>query len=153
MAAVGNSTIGVLLEYIVESTAGTRPTTGEWTRVPNVKDIPDIANEAGSIQVTPLEETYAHRYIPGLRDTGGVLAFVANNTDEVQTAWAGAVSAYGALTGGKTMWWRVTIPGVSNKFFFAGQPVANGLTGMGVDEAADLTLNVACEKVEGWAAA
>ena len=50
------STSGVLLKYAVESTAGTRPTTG-YTQVPNIKSIPDFNPEPESLEVTDLSDT------------------------------------------------------------------------------------------------
>lgn len=149
--AVGNRTLGVMLKYVVETTAGTKPSFSGATQIKGIKTIPDIGAEASAIDVTELEEKNFRQYIPGLKDTGGILSFTANNTDAVQTAWNTAVTAYNGLTGGKAMWWEVSIPNVTNKFYFTGQPVANGLTAMGVNEAADLTLNIACDKVSGWA--
>lgn len=140
------------LYYCVESTAGTRPTSG-YTQVVGIKEIPDIGAETSAIDVTPLEETDFRQYVSGLKDTSGSIAFTANNTDAFQTAWATAVSAYAALTGDKAMWWCVYHPGLTKSFFFAGEPVSLGLSGASVNEALNATATVVCEKVEGWAAA
>ena len=50
------STAGVLLKYAVETTAGTRPTTG-YTTVPSIKSIPDLNPEPESLEVTDLSDT------------------------------------------------------------------------------------------------
>ncbi len=150
MARVGNSTLGMTFGYAAESTAGTRPTTG-YTKIP-VKDIPDIANSISSIDVTELLETFARQYTGGLHDTDGVIGLTANNTDAIQSAWAGCVSAFAALTGDKGMWFCIDHPSLANAFYLKGEPVAPGFSGASVNEALNLTLNVIVEKVEGWAA-
>ena len=50
------STAGILLKYAVETTAGTRPTTG-FTQIPNVKSIPEFNAEPSNLEVTDLSDT------------------------------------------------------------------------------------------------
>ena len=89
MAKVGNSTVGMKVFYSVETTAGTRPTAASaYTQIPGIKEIPGLGEEATAIDVTPLEELEFMRYVAGLKDTGGNIAFVANNTNAFQTAWS-----------------------------------------------------------------
>lgn len=49
------STAGVALKYAVETTAGTRPTTG-YTTVPNIKETPDFNPEPSTLEVTDLSD-------------------------------------------------------------------------------------------------
>lgn len=142
------STLGVTLRYAVETTAGTRPTTG-YTKIPGVKSIPDFNPEPDGIDVTPLEETMYRRYVPGLRDIGGAMAFTANMCDPFKTAWDAAVTAYAALTGGKDMWWEICVPGFKS-FFFAGEPNALGMNSMDVNSPLEVDAYVTPHKVEGW---
>ena len=87
------STAGVSVKYIAESAAGTRPTSG-YTPIPNIKSTPSLNPEPSNLEVTDLSDEEWKRYIPGLKDPGGALAFMANNTTAFQTAWGTLVSAY-----------------------------------------------------------
>jgi hypothetical protein len=49
------STAGVALKYAVETTAGTRPTTG-YTAIPNIKETPDFNPEPSTLEVTDLSD-------------------------------------------------------------------------------------------------
>ena len=145
------STAGVLVKYAVESTGGTRPTAG-YTTIPNIKSTPSLNPEPASIQVTDLSDAEWHRYIPGLKDVGGALPFVANNTSQFQTAWAALVSAAEtAKAAKKATWFEITIPGLTNSFFFAGMPSDLGLEAMEVGSVAEISAYVTPNQVAGWA--
>jgi hypothetical protein len=147
------STAGVLVKYAAESTAGARPTTG-YTTIPNIKSTPDLNPEPSSLEVTDLSDEEWKRYVAGLKDPGGALAFNANNTDAFQTAWATLVSAYGtAAAASKAIWFEIYVPGLTNSFFFAGIPSDLGLGAMEVDAPAEVTAYVTPNQIEGWAAA
>lgn len=154
MARVGNSTIGMKVFYSVEQTAGTRPTAASaYTQIPGVKDIPGIGEETSSIDVTPLEEEEFMQYVAGLKDTGGNISFVANNTNAFQTAWATLVSAYNTgQESGKETWFCVTHPRLDNAFYFTGEPVNLGLSAASVNEALNANANVVVNKCIGWEA-
>ncbi len=154
MARVGNSTIGMKVFYAVEQTAGTRPTTASaYTQIPGIKDIPGIGEEVSAIDVTPLEELEFEQFVAGLKTTGGNIAFVANNTNAFQTAWAALVSAYqAAIPDDKNTWFCITHPNLENAFYFTGEPVHLGLSAASVNEALNANANVVAGKVEGWAA-
>ena len=146
------STAGVLVKYAVESAAGTRPSTG-YTSIPNIKSTPDLNPEPSSIEVTDLSDTEWKRYIDGLKDPGGALSFLANNTAAFQTAWGNLVTA--AETGrasSKATWFEIMIPGLTNSFYFAGIPSDLGLAGMDVDAVAEINAYVTPNQITGWAA-
>ena len=154
MAKVGNSTLGMKVYYSVESSAGTRPTAmSAYTEIVGIKEIPGIGEEASAIDVTPLAETDFRQYVAGLKDTGGTIGFVANNTNEFQTAWTTLVSAYATgIASSKNTWFCIVHPQLTNAFYFTGEPVALGLSGASVNEALNASANVIAGKVEGWAA-
>ena len=64
MARLALSTIGVKLGIAIESTAGTKPSA--FTLYENCYSISGSSNEADAMESTPLEETYARRYVKGL---------------------------------------------------------------------------------------
>ena len=154
MARVGNSTVGMKVFYAVEQTAGTRPTAASaYTQIPGIKEIPGRGEEATAIDVTPLEELEFMRYVAGLKDTGGNIAFVANNTNAFQTAWTTLVSAYQTgIADDKNTWFCITHPNLENAFYFTGEPVNLGLSAASVNEALNANANVVAGEVTGWAA-
>lgn len=144
------STAGVTVSYAVEATAGTRPTSS-YTAIPNIKSTPDFNPEPSSLEVTDLSDTEWKRYIPGLKDPGGSLAFTANNTDDFQTAWETLITAYEAgATADKATWFEIAIPGLTKSFFFAGIPAELGLNAMDTDAVAEVDAYIAPNQVEGW---
>ena len=54
--AIDLSTAGVKLYRAVETTPGTRPTTG-YTHVPGIKSIPELNPEPDNLETTTLEAT------------------------------------------------------------------------------------------------
>lgn len=145
------STAGVAVKYAVESTAGTRPTTG-YTLIPNIKETPDFNPEPGTLEVTDLSDLVWKRYIAGLKDPGGALTFVANLTSAFKTAWETLVSAYeDAAEAGKLTWFEIAVPTIGS-FYFAGIPSELGIDGMEVDAVAESSVYITPNKIEGWGA-
>ena len=143
------STAGVLLKYAVEATAGTRPTTG-YTQIPCVKAIPDFNPEPESLEVTDLSDTTWRRYIPGLRDPGGALAFTANLTTQFKTAWEALITAFEAANAdGKATWFEIMVPNFGS-FYFAGYPTELGMTAMDVNAVLEIEAYVTPNQIEGW---
>lgn len=148
--AIDLSTAGVTLQYAVETTAGTRPTTG-YTSLTGIKAIPDINPEPGSLETTTLDALEWRTYIPGLKDPGGALSFTANNTEEFQGEWADLVEA--AETGTKTnlsTWFAIVIPGLTKAFYFAGDPSPLGLSAIEVDAVLEISPYITPTQVHGW---
>ena len=54
------NTIGVKLKYAVETSAGTRPTTG-YVQIPDIKNTPAIDINPAKLQCTNLEDEYHRR--------------------------------------------------------------------------------------------
>ena len=61
------STAGMTLQYAVETSAGTRPTTG-YIKIPEVKSMPSFNPSPNPIDSTTLEETEYMTYVQGLKD-------------------------------------------------------------------------------------
>lgn len=144
------STAGVTVGYTVESTAGTRPTTG-YTKIPDIKEVPEMNPEPETLESTTLEETEYKTYIEGLKDLGGALSFLANFTTELETAWAALVSAYTtAKDSGKSTWFEVKHPKLEKSVFFTGQPSAMGLPSMGVNSILETNLYITPTNAPAW---
>lgn len=145
------NTIGVKLKYAVESTAGTRPTTG-YTEIPDIKDFPDMEMSPSRIEVTNLSDP-VRRYISGILEAGDDMAFTANLTTALKTLWATIVTAYGtAHTAGKQMWFELAIPNFDS-FYWAGEPAQLGISGKGVSDVMETTLHITPNEIVGFAAA
>lgn len=143
------STAGVLLKYAPEATAGTRPTTG-YTVIPNIKETPDFNPEPSTLDVTDLSDLVWKRYIAGLKDPGGALAFTANLTSAFKTAWETLVTAYEtAVASSKSVWFEIMVPTVGS-FYFSGIPSELGINGMSVDEVAETDVYITPNQIEGW---
>ena len=144
------STAGVTLQYAVETTEGTRPTT-DYTVVPGIKAIPDLNPEPASLETTTLEATEWKTYIPGLKDPGGAVSFTANNTEAFQEAWSALVEAAAtASEAGKATWFAVVIPGLTKAFYFSGIPSELGLSAVEVDSVLEVQPYITPNKIDGW---
>lgn len=137
--AIQLSTAGVTMYYAVEETAGTRPTTG-YTKISEVKSIPELNPEPDNLETTPLEETEWRTYIPGLKDLGGALGITRNLTEASMEEWEGMVDTYDtAAKDNKSVWFCIVVPGLTKSLFFTGQPSPMGMPGMEVSAVLEVT--------------
>lgn len=153
--AIELSTAGITVKWAVETTAGTRPTTG-YTAFVGVKSISEFNPEPNTIDVTPLDETTWHRYIPGLKDVGGAQQLTVNDYDDFRTSWDAMMTAYAtAKESGKALWIEYHVPGITDKpsFFYSAEPQELGFNGAEVDSAYENVAYLTPNKVVGWAAA
>ena len=144
------STAGVTFGYAVETTAGTRPTTG-YKIIPDIKEIPEMNPEPETLETTTLAATEFKTYIEGLKDLGGALSFLANYTTELETEWAALVTAYKtAKASSKAVWFEIQHPGLSKSVFFAGQPSAMGIPAMSVNSVLETNLYITPTNAPVW---
>lgn len=150
--AIELSSAGVSVQYAVETTAGTRPTSG-YKKITGIKSTPDLNPEASSLDVTDLSDTEWKRYIGGLKDPGGALAFGANNTEDFQTDWSGLVEEYNtAKATGLGMWFAIVIPGLTKSFYMSVEPQPLGLSAIEVDSVLGIEAYASPKKIDGWLA-
>ena len=150
MALEFNS-IGIKLKYAVAaSSANTRPTSG-YTEIPDIKEIPEIAMQPSTIDVTNLQDT-KKRYVPGVLDAGDDYGFTANLTANLKSVWASAVAAANsAWASGKSTFWEIAIPNFDS-FYFTGLPSDMGMSSVSVDSVVEAQLHIVPNSIEGWAA-
>lgn len=142
---------GAKIQWAVEATAGTRPTTG-YTNIQNVKTIGALDSEPASYDVTDLSDMEFKRYIPGLKDIGGDVPLTFNLTQALITAWAALVTAADtAAEAGKSTWFEVVIPKLNESFYFKGVPSPLGLSEIATDSAIEITAHVTPNEIVGWA--
>lgn len=115
----GISTLGITFGWGVETTAGTKPTA--FTQAHRINSIGGIKIENEKIDASALED-FVSRYVQGRGDTGGNFPVGVNFTNETKAEWAGIISAYKELSGGKRMWFETIIPGFDDAFFVVAQP-------------------------------
>ena len=148
--AIELSSAGVSLQYAVETIAGTRPTSG-YKKITGIKSTPDLNPEASSLDVTDLSDTEWKRYIGGLKDPGGALAFGANNTEDFQTDWSGLVEEYNtAKADGLGMWFAIVVPGLTKAFYMSVEPQPLGLSAIEVDSVLEIEAYASPKKIAGW---
>ncbi len=138
------STAGMSLQYCVETTAGTMPTTG-YTTVDEIKSIPSFNPQPETIDSTTLAETEFRTYVAGLKDMSGALEFGANLTDDLITAWGTLITAYAtgqSATPAKATWFAVVHPKLSKAVYFKGEPSPIGLDGASVGSMLETTLYI-----------
>jgi hypothetical protein len=144
------STAGVTVGYAFEAVSGTRPESG-YQKIPGIKSTPDLNPEPSSLEVTDLSDTVWKRYIQGMKDPGGALGFLCNNTNEFQAAWLTLCHLSEiARESELATWFVVTVPELTDSFFFAAIPSALGVIGMEVDAVAEVTAYVSPNDVTGW---
>lgn len=137
--AINLSTAGVYLAYAVESTAGVRPTSG-YTKLTGAKSTPSLNPSPETLETTTLDETEYKTYIDGLKDLGGALEFTFNLTEELVDQWDDLMTAYrNAKAAEKATWFTIVIPGLSNSFYFTGNPSEMGLPETSVSSVLEIT--------------
>ena len=143
---------GCKIQYCVETTAGTRPTTG-YTPLSNVKTIGTLDSEPATYDVTDLSDLEFKRYIPGLKDIGGDVPLGFNLTQAVIDNWSTLVTAAdtgASATPAKSTWFEVVIPKITKSFYFRGVPTPLGLSEITTDSALEITAHVTPNEIHGW---
>nr|DAD91331.1 MAG TPA: Major tail protein [Siphoviridae sp. ctBmU27] len=136
------STAGITVGYAIETTKGTRPTSG-YTLIPDIKEVPEMNPEPEALETTTLAETEYKTYIDGLKDLGGSLAFGINFTQELSNAWGTLVqSSKTARADGKETWFEIKHPDLEKSVFFPCRPVALGIPGAGANSVWDSSVYV-----------
>ena len=137
--AINLSTAGVQLWYAVETSAGVRPTSG-YVRIKGIKSTPSLNPAPDTLETTTLDETEYKTYIDGLKDLGGALEFTFNLTEELITNWGTLMTTYTtAKASGKAIWFEILVPGLTNAFFFTGNPSEMGLPETEVNSVLEIT--------------
>lgn len=148
--AINLSAAGVSLNYAVEATAGVRPTTN-YEKINGLKETPELNPEPSTLDTTTLDELEYKTSIPGLKDLGGALSFLANLTQELYDQWEELVAEYvAAEADGKAVWFAVIIPGIDDACFFTGVPSGLGMPGASVDTVLETNLYVTPTNAPTW---
>lgn len=150
--AIELSSAGVTVQWAAETEAGVMPTSG-YTKINGIKSTPDLNPETDSLEVTDLSDTEWKRYIGGLKDVGGDLAFGANNSEQFQEDWSNLYDTYKTNAGnGLGMWFAIVIPGLTKSFYVSGVPQPLGLSAIEVSSVLGIDAYVSPKKIAGWLA-
>lgn len=150
--AIELSSAGVTVQWAVETEAGVMPTSG-YTKINGIKSTPDLNPETDSLEVTDLSDTEWKRYIGGLKDVGGDLAFGANNSEQFQEDWQTLYDTYQSnAESGLGMWFAIVIPGLSKAFYISVVPQPLGLSAIEVSSVLEIDAYASPKKIAGWQA-
>lgn len=116
----GVSTVGVLIGYAFETSAGKKPTT--FNLIHRVNAVDEIANETETIDASALEDT-TERSIAGRGTTGGTFGITINLTNETIQEWEDIIEVYTtAKTSGLAMWYEEYNPNLEKAWFVKVEP-------------------------------
>lgn len=120
------TSIGLVVAVAVETTAGTRPVTNYY-KVPGVTDLPDLDFDPDTIETTSYDNLDYKSYLPGLKDTGGIVSLEANYTEYGVGMWDGMTSTIEADTTGIKAWILIAIKGTTTRWFIPAKLVECGV--------------------------
>ena len=145
------TTVGAHVKYCVETTAGTRPTSG-YTEIPSVNQAPELSLEVDALDASDITDLIT-RYVPGRQDPGGNKEFTLNHTESAISTWTTlCTSAAAAFANGQATWFEYMYPGASKSFFFSAYPLKLGTSGITQNQVDTIPAPVIITGVEGWAA-
>lgn len=123
---------GITLSYKTSSS-------GEFTQLTNLQEIPDLGGETEAIEITNLADE-AHMYMDGLKNYGDSIPFkFLYEKTQFETLIG--------LTG--TINWKVTLPDTTTCTFSGTSSVK--LNGVGVNAALGYTLSIKPSSAMNWA--
>ena len=117
----GLSTLGVKLYYALESTAGTRPTTG-YKQLTRINSIGEVNPDRETIDASALEDDHT-REIPGRTGSPGNLPVVVTRTNATITEWTTLMTEYAARADvDARMWFQIVNPDMTDADFVKAAP-------------------------------
>lgn len=136
------TSIKAVIAIAVEATAGTRPTSGKpYYKIPQVTALPDLDFEPDTIETTSYDNEEFKSYLPGLKDTGGILSLEANYTEYGVDMWDDIASDLAADLTGKIAWLLITFEGTTKTWFIPIKPVKTGMPDAPVNDRLSINYN------------
>jgi hypothetical protein len=144
------SSVGAKVKYAIETTKGTRPTTG-YKVISDISEAPEVSMSTETLDASNISDTIT-RYIAGRQDPGGEKSFTANHTEAFITAWGTLVEeANKAYADGKSCWFEYDYPSPATKsYFWSGIPMPLGNNGIQQNQVDTIPASVICTGVDGW---
>lgn len=126
---------GSTVKWAVETTAGTRPTTG-YTVLQGVKEIASYNDAPNTIQTTDLLAWPNHTFTRALGGGNGILSITVNDYKTFRDSYEALYSAWEtAAAAGKSLWIEYAYPDDSSmdSYFYPAEPSPLGYGGAAVD--------------------
>lgn len=144
--AIAISTIGIKVSYAFEENAGEGYSGLSFTKIPQVKEIPEMNPSPDTIEITSFDNLEYKTFIDGLKDLGGALDFTANYTQELYDLWQdtpdGIMAKWASAKGAnKAMWLCIDIPGIDESCYLRVSPSALGLPPATTNTVMEITLH------------
>ena len=135
------TSIGLKIGIAMEATAGTIPTT--YYPIPQVTDLPDLDFEPDTIETTSYDNLEYKSYLPGLKDTGGIISMEANYTEYGVDMWDDIVDKLAPENNstGLKAWLLLTVEGTEREWFVPINPVLTGLPTAPVNDKVSINYN------------
>lgn len=114
---IGNSTLGMALLYGIGTSA---EAVKDWTRVPDVKNLPGLGAEPNGIDTTTIAETVQETQISGLK-SANTLEVTANLTDKLEACWNTGVCG-ATVAAGSNLYFCWYHPKLAKSSAFVGEP-------------------------------
>lgn len=148
--AIELSTAGIKVKYAVESTAGTRPTTG-YKMIRGVKSIPEFGGEPETLETTTLDKEKYKTYIPALQDPGGAIGLTVNFYEDFWDDWDDLCDDFATAQAdnGKSVWIEYAIPGMKS-FYYQAKPTPISFGGAEVNSVLEATAYVTPTSEPVW---
>lgn len=144
--------VGAKVLYCVETTGGTRPTTG-YTELVGISAAPGFDMTPETIDVSDITDTIT-QYVNGRQDPGGDAQFTLNHSEASITAWEAMVTAVNtALAQGKRCWFEYKYPAATRSYFWCGRPLTLGNGGIEQNAASTIPAHVIPNGEFEWATA
>lgn len=143
------TTVGMKFAYCVETTAGTRPTTG-YTVLNGIVSVGAITITQNPLQVTlPAEKKY--RYLKGKDDISGEVEVVMYNENTYTKGWEDMkTAADAARAAGKSTWFVFQPDGDHKAFAFTASPGILGSGGLSDNTIYEINTSLTVEDIGGY---
>ena len=140
--AIALSTIGVKIGYAIETTKGTRPTSG-YTHIKGIKSSPDMNVAPSTADTTTFDNQEYTTHIDLLKEMPDTLEFNAQFSQELYNTWDTLCSqSVTGLQSGLNTWFCIDIPGFDKTIYFTGKPAKMGIPAMETNSAIEVPLYV-----------
>lgn len=124
--AISLTSIGAKVGYAFSASATNTPESLTYTRIPQVKSIPEMNPSPDTLETTSFDNLEFKTYVSGLKDLGGVIDFTANLTQELYDKWEGVTGVMANWDSTKAtngeMYLCINIPGLSNSCYLSVEP-------------------------------
>lgn len=143
------TTVNMKFAYCVETTAGTRPTTG-YTVLNGIVSVGAITVTQNPLQVTlPAEKKY--RYLKGKDDISGEVEVVMYNENTYTKGWEDMKTAADtARAAGKSTWFVFQPDGDHKAFAFTASPGILGSGGLSDNIIYEIHTSLTVEDIGGY---